>query len=88
MSATRGRKAGEAMAETLAQQLMEQGEKRGEKRGIIKDKQDVLLSLMAEKFGPVPRDTATRVRRLRSAAALDRLLVRVLHAGSLEEMEI
>ncbi|MCA1596749.1 MAG: Rpn family recombination-promoting nuclease/putative transposase [Chloroflexi bacterium] len=88
VSANRGRKAGEEMAETLAQQLMEQGEKRGILKGIVQEKQEALLRLMAEKFGPAPAETARRVRRLRSTATLDQLLIRVLHANSLEEMGI
>lgn len=88
----RGRKAAETMARNLAEQYMEEGEKRGiEKgmeKGIIHAKQDDLLGLIGEKFGPVPDRINRRVRAMDDTESLDRLLKRLVHVNSLEEMQL
>ena len=90
--AGRGRKAAETMARNLAEQYMEEGEKRGiEKgmeKGIIHAKQDDLLGLIGEKFGPVPDRINRRVRAMDDTESLDRLLKRLVHVNSLEEMQL
>jgi len=57
-----------------------------ERRARVHDKQDVLLQLMGEKFGSVPEWASARVRGLRDAQALDRLLRKLIHADDLAAM--
>ena len=54
----------------------------------LQTKRNDLLHLLAAKFGPVPETTAARVRKLQDTDELDRLLIRFVHANSLEEMMI
>jgi hypothetical protein len=74
------------VAQTLAEALMEQGRTEGRVEGLVEAKQDDVLVLLWEKFGPAPAWVSERVRAVKDAATLDVLLKRVLHADSLEAM--
>ncbi len=74
------------MLKSWAEEALETGIETGIQRGILKDKQDVMIVLMTEKFGEVPESVKERVRRLKDTEALDRHLKSLIHADSLEAM--
>ncbi len=57
----------------------EKFEEEVEQRVRMHEKQDMLLQLIAEKFGSVPPSAAQRVRGLHDPGALDRLLRKLIH---------
>ncbi len=69
---------------TWADKMME----KGREEGLLEGKRDTLLRFLNSRFGPLPQETAARVRALESLEELDAYLDRVLVAGSLEEMEL
>ena len=64
----------------------EKFEEEVERRVMRRDKQDVLLLQMSEKFGSVPEALAARVRAVEDPKALDRLLRKLIHAANLDAM--
>lgn len=91
--ASRGREV-EVMARTSAEELIEQGmkigeergEQRGEVRGRIAAKRETLLQQMRLKFGPLPAAVEATLGELADVARIDDLLVRILTATSLDQM--
>lgn len=61
---------------------MEKGIAEGEQRG----KRELLLDLLARRFGPLPDATVQRVRALTSSEELSRLAERVLDARKLDDL--
>lgn len=71
---------------TRAEKIEEKGRKEGKKEGRLEGKRDALLQLLRSKFGPLPEETASRVRDIRSLKQIERHLDRVLVATSLAAM--
>lgn len=71
---------------TWLEKIERQGRKEGEKAGLLKGKRDTLLRLLTTKFGPLPKETVSRLREIESLRQLDGYLDRVLDARSLSEM--
>ena len=71
---------------TWLEKIERQGRKEGEKAGLLKGKRDTLLRLLTTKFGPLPKETVSRLREIESLRQLDVYLDRVLDARSLSEM--
>jgi hypothetical protein len=63
-------------------------EERGIEKGITKGKRDMLLRMMAVKFGSLPNDVHLKLEAIESPDLLDTLSERFLTATSLEEMKI
>lgn len=57
-----------------------------EARGEAKGGREILLSLLAERFGPLPEGALRQVEEISSLKRLTKLAKRVLTAHSLEEM--
>lgn len=88
------------MAKTIWDEAIEEGMERGIEKGVekgidvgraeglvrgaIQAKQDWLLLVMAEKFGPVPKTVAGRVRAIEDPAVLEDLMRQVLRADRLD----
>jgi len=72
----------QAMAMTWSEKLEAKG--RGEGRG--EGARELLLSLLAERFGPLPEGARRQVEEISSLQRLTQLAKRVLTAHSLEEM--
>jgi len=68
--------------QTMALTWSEKLEARGEAKG----GREILLSLLAERFGPLPEDARRQVEEISSRKRLTKLAKRVLTAHSLEEM--
>lgn len=47
---------------------------------------EILLTQLSEKFGSVPETTSQKVQSIESKEELDRLLRRLIHANSIEEL--
>jgi len=83
----------EAMGKTYYQALIQEGEARGlargavrgQVRGEVRGRRAMLLNQMEAKFGALPAAVVRRVRG-QSVAQLDALAVRLIRAGSLEEL--
>ena len=67
---------------TWAEKMME----KGRQGGMIEGKREALLRQLTTKFGPLPEETASRVRALESLEEVDDYLDRVLVASSLADM--
>jgi len=63
-----------------------EGRKEGKREGRIEGIRQVLLRLLALRFGPLPDAVRRRVEEISSVARLNRLAEKVVVAGSLEEM--
>ena len=80
----------QAMALTWSEKLEAKGEARGkaegEAKGEAKGGREILLLLLAERFGPLPEGARRQVEEISSLQRLTQLAKRVLTAHSLEEM--
>ncbi len=74
------------VAMTWSEKIAAQGEARGEAKGETKGVREVLLLLLAERFGPLPEGARRQVEEISSLQRLTQLAKRVLTAHSLEEM--
>jgi hypothetical protein len=72
----------QAMAMTWSEKLEAKGEAKGRGEGA----REILLSLLAERFGPLPEGARRQVEEISSLQRLTQLAKRVLTAHSLEEM--
>lgn len=64
--------------ETWMDKLLREGEEKG--------KRETLLTLLDEKFGPLPETLKARVEALESLDELDGYLKKILTASSLEDL--
>jgi hypothetical protein len=76
----------QAMKLTWSEELEAKGEARGEAKGETKGVREILLLLLAERFGPLPEGARRQVEEISSLQRLTQLAKRVLTAHSLEEM--
>lgn len=71
---------------------IEEGQKRGREEGLQEGMQEgmqvLILDQLEHRFGPVPKDLARRIRKLRDRERLGRLAEQLLDAESLDELEI
>ena len=74
------------MALTWSEKLEAKGEARGKAEGEAKGVREILLLLLAERFGPLPEGARRQVEEISSLQRLTQLAKRVLTAHSLEEM--
>jgi predicted transposase YdaD len=76
---------------TWADKLMEKGREKGREEGrgvgVIEGKREMLLRLLAAKFGDLPREIAAKAEAM-SAAKLDSVVDRLLTATTLDELEL
>jgi len=72
---------------TWADKLIEKGRKKGQKAGVIEGKREMLLRLLATKFGELPQDMAAKAKRM-SAAQLDSVVDRLLTATTLDDLDL
>ena len=70
------------------EQGIEKGIERGILQGLIQGERNVLLKLMREKFGELPKSITTIVEAINSEVELDTLAKRILNARSLEDMRL
>ncbi len=63
-----------------------EGIKKGRQEGLEKGRQEVLILQLEKRFGKLDDAVKRRVRRIRSAARLDSLLLAVLDAKSVEDL--
>ena len=68
------------------QQGLYEGRREGRRAGVLKGKRNALERQLKRKFGPLPKETRSRVRALDSPEEVDRYLDRVLDADSLAAM--
>jgi hypothetical protein len=66
---------------------MAKGIEKGIQQGIEKGKQEDLILLLEKKFRKLKAAEKRRIRQINSVDKLDRLLLSVLDAGSLDEIE-
>jgi len=64
----------------------QEGRQEGRQVGMVKGKRKALERQLTTKFGPLPKETSSRVRALDSLEELDHFLDRMLVAGSLAAM--
>ena len=74
----------QAMALTWSEKLEAKGETKGRGEGA----REILLLLLAERFGPLPEGARRQVEEISSFQRLTQLAKRVLTAHSLEEMDL
>ncbi len=67
---------------------LREGLKEGRQEGEVLSLQKVLLDLMSERFGRLPREVRNRVAQISSPRELRRLTRRILSAKSLEDMRL
>jgi predicted transposase YdaD len=70
------------------QEGLEQGIRKGIRKGRVEGMRELLLHLLSERFGAVPKSVATAVEEITTARELERLAKRVLKASSLAELEL
>ena len=75
---------GSEMEQTWYQSVVAEGFEKGQ----VDAAQRRLLELLDEKFGPLPEATEIRVRAMRDRSELDGLSRRLLHASSLQELDL
>jgi flagellar biosynthesis/type III secretory pathway protein FliH len=63
-----------------------EGRKEGHQEGQVEGMRRLLLQLLDQRFGPLPRRVRQRVEEISSMEILSELARRVLQAGSLQEM--
>jgi len=63
-------------------------EKRGERRGRLSEKRTILVRLLAKKFGKLEDGIAKRIDRTTSARKLDSLLLALVDANSIDDLEV
>jgi predicted transposase YdaD len=73
-------------SEKIAAQGKAEGRAEGEAKGEAKGVREILLLLLAERFGPLPEGARRQVEEISSLQRLTQLAKRVLTAHSLEEM--
>lgn len=73
-----------AMEITWADRMIAKGQELGRKEGA----QKVLLSLLTQRFGAIPKEVRQRVKEIDSVPQLTRLATKVLKARSLEDMKL
>ncbi|HEX3556436.1 MAG TPA: Rpn family recombination-promoting nuclease/putative transposase [Thermoanaerobaculia bacterium] len=64
----------------------QEGRREGQKEGQVEGMRRLLLQLLDQRFGPLPRRVRQRVEEISSLEVLSELARRVLQAGSLQEM--
>jgi len=82
------------VAMTWSEKIAAQGEAKGEAKGHAEGEakgrgegaREILLSLLAERFGPLPEGARRQVEEISSLQRLTQLAKRVLTAHSLEEI--
>jgi predicted transposase YdaD len=67
------------------QEGLQKGVEKGVQQGVLAF-QDVLLSEMAERFGPVPEATRRRVKSIQDLDKLKEVVKRLIHASSLDDL--
>jgi predicted transposase YdaD len=67
---------------TVAEQLIA----RGKEEGKLKEKQEVLLQLLIQKFGAVSKADERRIKETQDPDKLDRALSLILKSESIEEI--
>jgi len=67
---------------------IEKGIERGIERGVIEARHEVFIELLREKFGFVNAITESQVGAINSVAKLDALLKAIIHAESIEDLDI
>ena len=75
------------MATTWAERLEAKGREEGLQQGFMAMR-DLLLSLLEQRFGPLPEDVRERVEAISSLKRLTQLGQRVLTARSLESLKL
>ena len=76
------------MEVTWADKMKEEGRQEGRQTGLVEGKRGTLLRLLAAKFGPLPKETTSRIQTVESLDELDDYFDRALTANSLEEMKL
>lgn len=67
---------------------IEKGRVQGIEQGIARGKREMLMHLLAVKFGTLPENVRQKIETIEGTDALDTLSERVLTASTLEEMQI
>jgi predicted transposase YdaD len=81
-----GRTIAQALIEEGLQKGMREGEARGEARGALQRSQEILLSLLEEKFGTLSAQVHEQVKAIRDSERLSALIRRILTAHSLSDL--
>ena len=75
---------------TVAEQLIARGKEEGKRQGILegklKEKQEVLLKQLAQKFGAVSEVDESRIMETQDPNKLDQALSLILKSDSIEEI--
>jgi len=66
----------------------QEGLEQGIRKGRVEGMREMLLHLMSERFGAIPKSVATAVEAITTARELERLARRVLKASSLAELDL
>lgn len=74
------------VGKTAIRTIYDEGLMEGRREEAVRARQETLLALLAEKFGPVPPKVVEHVRALQDTEALDVLLKRFAHAEHLDDM--
>ncbi|MDA1017458.1 MAG: hypothetical protein O3A00_23755, partial [Planctomycetota bacterium] len=73
---------------TMAQVLEEQGEKKGEKKATRRTMQQILLRLLAQRFGEIDKERIAVVQRTSSVKQLQSWLDAIHTSKSLDDLKI
>lgn len=71
---------------TLAEQLLQRGKREGMLEGKLRDKQEVLLQLLARKFGSVGKGERLKITAARDPNKLDRAIEGILSADTIADI--
>lgn len=78
----------EEAARRWEKRFLREGRKEGRKEGRVEGARDFLLSLIEQRFGPLPKTVRSEIKAIESPRTLKLLGQRVLVAESLEDLKI
>jgi hypothetical protein len=77
-----------SMADVLEEKGRKQGRKEGRKEGVLQSRQEILLRLLRQRFGRVPRPVEQIIRATNDVARLDTWLDALVNAATLADVGI
>jgi len=72
---------------TIAERWIQKGIQQGIQQGLLLDAQEMLLELLEERFGIVPRSIAKKIKEIDSREVVKGLFKIAMRVNSLEEFE-
>jgi hypothetical protein len=76
------------MSETIAQHLEKKGRQEGRQEGALRASQKILLSLLRDRFGRVPKAVQQKIKAATEPERLQACILQVTKIQSLDELPL